>query len=141
MKIRSKALYAYLQESSVLAGTEEDIIRAKLEYRKMYKRQWKQQRKPRKEIRIDVTLKDFHAIRAAAVAAGMPHTTYVRLLVLSSLGVQQYIPHKDVLLKVLQLISMAAIASAKSFYSLQLIEQLTQAEYILLNYLKGISHE
>jgi predicted DNA binding CopG/RHH family protein len=137
MKTRSNGLYAYLLQSGVLHGTVEDIAFAKVQYRKMYKRQWKQRRRPRKEIRIEVTLKDFQAIKTAASIAKLKHTTYVRMLILSSLGIKQLIPHKQVLLNALQLISMAVIAMANKSQSRQLLEQLTNAEQILLNYVKG----
>ncbi|HVW97072.1 MAG TPA: hypothetical protein VHA56_13965 [Mucilaginibacter sp.] len=138
MKIRSKTLYAYLLKSNVLHGTQDDIALAKLEYRKIYKRQWKQQKRPRKEIRIEFTLKDFQAIKTKASVAGISYTAYARNILLLSTGSQQLIPRKEVLLKVLQLISMAVIASTKN---MRLIQQLTEAEDLLLQYLKQAQHE
>jgi hypothetical protein len=137
MGIRSKALYHYLLKSGVLYGTEEDIAQAKRTYREIYKRQWKQRRRPRKEIRIEFTLKEFETIKAKAMESGNCHTAYARYVILSSIALTQQIPNKQALLKVLQIMSMAAIASAKNIPSWQLSEQLAQAEQMLLHYLKA----
>ena len=136
MKIRRNALYQYLLKSGVLHGTEEAIALAKQEYRKIYKRQWKLRKRPRKEIRIEFTLKEFGNIKAKALESGSTHTAYARAVILSSIGSAPQIPHKQTLLKVLQIISIAAIASARNIPSWQLSEQLTQAENMLLGYLK-----
>jgi hypothetical protein len=137
MKTRSKALYAYLLQSGVLHGTEDDIARAKREYRQNYKRQWKQQKRPRKEIRIEFTLKQFAAITRKAKEHEVKHTVYARNSILAAAGLKWSIPNKPQLLKILQLIGMAAIALDKNITpSWQLLEQLQQAEQQLLNYLK-----
>jgi len=136
MKIRSKALYAYLLEAGVLNGTLEEIDRAKSEYRRIYKQQWKQRKRPRKEIRMEVTLKDFEVIKIQAAALSLTPTSYARTAVLSSIGSAQLMPNKKALLKVLQLLSTAAIASAKhTLSSWQLSELLAKAEDMLLQYL------
>lgn len=44
MKIRSRPLYAYLSEASMLNGTPEQIAHAKKAYRSLYKRNWKVQK-------------------------------------------------------------------------------------------------
>jgi hypothetical protein len=137
MKVHSKALYEYLLKSGVLHGTDEDIALAKLEYRKIYKRQWKQRTRPRKEIRIEVTQKDFQTIKTKALELGVSHTGYARGVLLSSIGLKQLIPHKQILLKVLQLISMAVIGSTKNTQSWRQWEQMGEAERLLLLYLKG----
>jgi hypothetical protein len=136
MKIRSKALYEYLLASGVLHGTDEDIAQAKQEFRRIYKKEWKQKKRPRKEIRIEFTLKEFGTIKAKALELRLSHTAYARTVILSSIGLPQPLPNRMQLLKVLQLISMAAIAATKNVPSWQLSEQLTQAEHRLLRYLK-----
>jgi len=137
MKIRSKALYAYLFEAGVLNGTPEEIDRAKCDYRKSYKRQWKQQKRPRKEIRIGFTLKQFSVIVLKAKEYDLKNTAYARNAILAAVGLKWSIPNKAQLLKILQLISMVAIALDKNITpSWQLSEQLQQAEQELLQYLK-----
>jgi len=137
MKIRSKALYAYLLEAGVLDGTPEEIDSAKCDYRRIYKRQWKLQKRPRKEIRIEVTLKQFAAIASKAREFELKHTVYARNAILSAIESNPSIPNKNQLLNVLQLISMAVIASAKNtLSSWQLSEQLAKAEDTLLQYLR-----
>ena len=86
---------------------------------------------------MEVTFKQFAAIKRKAVELGIPHTTYARKVILSDAGLQSVIPNKEQLLEVLQIISMAAIVSAKNtLSSWQLAEQLKQAEDMLLHYLK-----
>jgi len=137
MKIRSKALYQYLLKSGLKHGTEEDIAEAKLEYRRIYKKQWKQTKRPRKEIRIEVTLRQLAAVKIKAAELGLPHTTYARKVILSAVESKQDIPNVAKLRQVLQIISMTAIASAKNTIPMQyLSEQLTKAENMLLQYIK-----
>jgi hypothetical protein len=137
MKIRSKALYAYLLDTGVLYGTPEQISRAKCDYRKLYKMQWKQGRREKKEIRIEFTVKQFIGIKARAEEARLTHTAYARDAILFVAGAKQSVPHKDVLLQILQLVSMVAIAAAKNTISLkQLSTMLYQAETQLIQYLK-----
>lgn len=135
MKTRSKPLYAYLLQSNVLHGTKEDIAQAKREYRRIYKREWKQRKRPRKEIRIEFTIREFGDIKVRAFEFGISHTAYARTVILSSVGLSQLIPHKDKLLKVLQIVSMACISSGNGIPSWQLANQLRNAEDILINYL------
>lgn len=136
MKIRSKELYQYLLLSDVLHGTKEEIAQAKREYRRVYKRQWKKRRRPRKEIRIEFTLREFGDIKVRSFELGVSQTAYARNVILSSIGSPHLIHNKDQLLKVLQLISMATIGSAKNTIPIwQLSEQLLQAEQMLLQYL------
>jgi len=138
MKIRSKALYAYLLEAGVLDGTPEEIDSAKCNYRRKYKRQWKQQKRPRKEIRFEVTLKQFKDIKMKAIGSGVTHTEYARKVLLTAAESDLCIPNKKRLLQVLQVISMAAIASAgNTLPPWQLSEQLAKAEDMLWQYLKA----
>lgn len=138
MKICSKKLYEFLLLSDVLHGTKEDIAQAKREYRRIYKRQWKKRRLLKKEVRIEFTLREYGDIKVRAFELGVSQTAYARAVVLSSIGSSNLIPHKDKLLKILQLISMSAIESAKNnIPPWQLPEQLGQAEQMLLGYLNN----
>jgi len=138
MKTRSKALYAYLLEAGVLKGTPEAIDCAKCEYRKLYKKHWKQKVKPRKEIRIEFTLKQFAAIKSKAHEYDLKHTTYSRLAILAAVdSAAGIIPHLEQLEKILQLVSMAVIGIAKNTLPLwQVSEFLEEAETVLIDYLK-----
>ena len=134
MKIRSKPLYTYLLDSGVLNGTPEEIDCAKCAYRRIYKQQWKQRKRPRNEIRIEFTLKQYATIKSKAIGYGLNPTSFSRNITLASVELTPVIPNKDILLQVLQLISMAAIASEKNISSRQLSAQLAHAEKLLLTY-------
>ncbi|WP_259071895.1 hypothetical protein HDF24_11480 [Mucilaginibacter sp. X4EP1] len=137
MKIRSKVLYDYLKEAGVLNGTPEEIAHAKQRYRKQYKKNWKQQKRPRKELRIEFTLKQFAAISRKALESELSRTAYARNTILAATGSEQFIPHKEQLLQILQLVSITAIATAKSSVPpSRLSEWLEQAETMLMQYLK-----
>jgi len=137
MKIRSKKLYQYLLESGVLNGTPEAIGMAKLAYRNAYKKAWKQQSRPRKEIRFIVTLKQFESIKIKASEYELRPATYSRSVILQAAEGSLVIPHRDQLLKVLQLVSMATIASERSVLNSLLSAQLAEVEYLLLTYLSA----
>lgn len=138
MKARSKALYTYLLEAGVLNGTPAEIDCAKCEYRKLYKKHWKQKVKPRKEIRIEFTLKQFTAIKAKAREYELRHTTYARNVILADVESQSIIPYREKLERILQLVGIAAIAIEKNTMPLwQVAELLQEAESILLPYLNN----
>src|SRR6185312_2530451 len=107
MKIRSKALYAYLFEARVLNGTPDEIDRAKREYRRQYKRSWKQIKRPRKELRIEITLKQYAVITAAAFTSKLKPTNYARQVLLAAVDTGASSISKDEVLAVLQSVSMA----------------------------------
>ncbi|MDB5124813.1 MAG: hypothetical protein JWP94_2942 [Mucilaginibacter sp.] len=107
MKIRSRPLYAYLFETGVLNGTPEEIDRAKGEYRRLYKRNWKQQKRPRKELRIEVTLKQHKAIKTAALESNLKPTSYARQVLLNATNAGTCTISKDEVLAALQSVSMA----------------------------------
>ena len=136
MKIRSKPLYTYLQNANVLDGTKEDIYRAKCEYRRMYKKNWKKIKRARKELRIEISLRQYMDIKVRASELELKHTVYARNLILAAVESKQFIPHKDRLLKIMQLVSIITIAASKNSLPLwQIGEQLVQAEKMLLEYL------
>jgi hypothetical protein len=109
--MRSRALYAYLLEAGVLNGTPEEIDSAKCNYRKLYKKRWKQQQQQRKELRIEVTITQYEAIKLQA------HNYLLTLL------------------EILQLISVAVIAFGQSPSNQTMSELIQRAETLLLTYL------
>jgi hypothetical protein len=139
MKTRSKALYTYLLEAGVLNGTPAEIDRAKCGYRKLYKRQWKENKRPRKEIRIEFTLKQFQKVKLKAREFDLRHTTYARQVILAaSEDDSGFIPHREKLEKILQRISIACIAMEKNTrLPWEVAELLQEAETILMDYLNS----
>jgi len=129
MKIRSHALFAYLQDAGVLHDTPEAISAAKAEYRKQYKKAHKQRQRPRKEIRFEVSLKQYQTIKTAALQNDMKVATYVRYIALKSVG-ECIVDHR--LLEVLQLVSMATNIAIRDNRTQQIYELLTKAENRLL---------
>ncbi len=143
MKIQSKKLYQYLLEQGVLDSSAEEIQAAKIRYRRIYKRKWKEDRQiPYKEVRPCFTLKEYASIRAVAKEAGFKNaTTFAKQLVLSSAQGQSLIPNKDVLLSALQHIGMAATTLLNTANPHMVEVQLLKAEEILLNYLRINQYE
>jgi hypothetical protein len=137
MKIRSNPLYTHLLQAGVLNGTPEEISACKLEYRRLYKRQWKRVKRPRKEIRIEFTLKDFTSIKYHSGQLEIPHTTFARSAILAAVGINNHIHQKDQLLQILQFISISLNAVTKNTMTLpQIRDVLQQAETLFLDYLK-----
>jgi hypothetical protein len=136
MKIQSKPLHEYLSRSGALGGSEEDIARAKKIYRKEYKRLWKKRRDRHKEVRIELTLKQFRDLQVAADRLQLRHTTYARETIVSASNGRTFIPHRDCLLRVLQTLSMCTIAAMRNTAPpWALADQLQKAERLLLDYL------
>jgi len=136
MKTRSKALCNYLSEAGVLNGTPEQIAYAKRCYRKLYKRNWKRDKKPGKEIRIEFTVQQFARIKDKSRTQGMKHTTYARNAILFAANDTDNAISPDQLLQVLQLVSMAAIGALKQNRTCaELPDLLQQAEQLLLRHI------
>ncbi len=136
-RIRSKQLHQYLLESGVLNGTPEAIGMAKLAYRKEYKKHWRKQHRPKKEIRFEFTIKQYATIKAKAFSCGLKPTPFCRQIILQAIQGELLIPHRDQLRHVLQLVSMAAIASERSLLHPQVTSHLAEAEQLLLDYLSA----
>ncbi|MBW4888455.1 hypothetical protein KXQ82_01960 [Mucilaginibacter sp. HMF5004] len=134
MKIRSKPLYQFLLDADVLHGTKEAIVQAKRNYRTQYKRAWKRQSRPRKEIRFEVTLKQYGIIKARARKYNQRPITYARNVIIAEEEGTHLIADRDTLLRVLQLVSMATNAlSTNSILSVSKL--LETAETTLLEYI------
>jgi hypothetical protein len=138
MKTRSTALYNHLLAAGVIGGSKEDIALAKAQYRKLYKKQWKAKHRPRKEIRIEVTLKQFAEIKAKASTANMRHTTFARAILLVALNEPLPLLHRDTLLQILQYVSMAAIQITRNGNRLQALRLVREAESALLEYVNQL---
>lgn len=136
-KIRSKNLWQYLYNSGVLNGTLEDITNAKREYLRLYKKQWKLNRIPKKEMRPAFTLQEYQTIKLKAHEACLHPTVYVKQTVIARLTGKLNVADKETLLLALQQLSIAITASKNILpkYSLQ---QLLFAEKLLLEYIGKI---
>ena len=140
-KVRSKALWKYLFEKGVLEGTDEEIQQAKREYRKQYKREWKLRRLKQKEIRPSFTIKEYQAIQQVAIKAGLKPTTFARQVLLAHAEGNAFIPNRDILLQVLQNISIVAIHLVKQFPKEDYTILIEKAEKLLLNYLFNLDSQ
>jgi len=137
MKIRSKALHAYLAERQLLNAPVDMVMAAKRAYRKQYKKRWKKAR-PRKELRIMLTLKQFTDIKHRAREHNIPHTTYARAVILNDSSIASRFILADDLLPLLQVISIATIASVRqSLTYTELSVLLRRAENLLLTRIKN----
>ena len=139
-RIRSKQLWQYLHDSGALHGTEADIALAKREYVKHYKKQWRQNRLVKKiEIRPGFTPSEYQQLKARAGQAGNNPTTFVTNLVRAVLKEKHTIPNRDLLLKVLQALSIASVALSrpKTIQEQETGELLHNTELMLLSYLQS----
>lgn len=129
-KIQSKKLFEYLLSQGVLFSTDEEIQHAKKTYRKLYKKQWKQNRKlPKKEIRPGFTLREYGDIKIRAHKMELTPTEYARQIVLMSVQNNYILPKRGVLERVAQLIYIAQNSYADFSYCIP------EAERLLLAYL------
>ncbi len=136
MNSRSKALQTFLSNAGVLHGTSEEILRCKKAYRAHYKRNWKKARVKQKEIRIQCNTRLYECIKARAKQYNETPTACVRNIITASIEGTLHIPQRDTLLRVLQLISMAATTLMKPNIPMtQIRTQVDDAEAILLQYL------
>ena len=130
MNIRSKQLLVYLLEHNVDFQDKEALATAKREYRKQYKKKWKTTAKKNREVRPTFTEQEYQAICIRADLLGLPPTTYVRELVLTSQENRELIPNKEQLLQILQCVSRAVIQNKND-------SLLAEAEQLLLDYLQN----
>lgn len=136
MKVRSKALWAYLVQNGVLDKDEATIARVKKLYRKEYKQKWKKERRLKKfELRPCFTLKEYTAIQVAAKRAGLKPTTFAREILLATAANTEPIPNKPILFKALQFVTIAAISLSKAGTAIHILESIETAEKLLLQYL------
>lgn len=109
MGVRSKQLWEYLTRKGVLDGTDEEIAQAKKDYRKEYKARWKKGRVIKKhELRPEFTGKEYRQLAVKAKELGLTPTAWLRALALAEAYGTTVLPHRERLLKALQLVSLAA---------------------------------
>lgn len=137
--IRSKALWAYLSSAGVLDKTKEEIQRAKEEYRRIQKREWKRKNdKVVKELRPRFTHAELEGIKLYAKPFGLTPTVYFKKLVLASLEKTHIVPEREQLLQVLRDIGLAYNKTEKYKHIAVIVamrENLAHAELSLINYL------
>ena len=141
MRIRSKALWQYLSDTGALNGYDEDIAKAKAEYRRIYKRTWKRkQQLPKKELRIVITPKEYGLLKLSACDAGYKSpTAFVRQYILNAHISAPTIPNKELLFQVSKYIGSAVILlfQNRAQQNILLIkEYISKADALLLQYLK-----
>lgn len=124
----------YLEETGALHGSPEDIARAKAEYRKAYKAENKKKNASKlHELRPQFSSPEYDTVREKAEALGLTPTAYLKTVGLAyDTGV---LPHRDVLLNVLQMLSMAAIVLERESHPAA--ASLHDAEKMLVEYLQN----
>lgn len=134
MKARSPKLAQYLEETGAINGSPEDIARAKIEYRKAYKAEHKKKSASKhNELRPQFTPPEYEAVKEKADALGITPTAYVKAVSLNyDTGI---LPHKDVLLNVLQILSMTTIVLERERHPAA--ASLYDAEKMLTEYLRN----
>jgi hypothetical protein len=135
MKPHNEKFLTYLKEQNLLHATPEEIQRAKVEYRKAYKKEWHRHKKQKyKSIQIHLTEEQWKALTFRAQLMGLCKAQYVKEIVIQEQETINLIPHKQVLQKILQLIAMASIQSLRDKNGgLNLV--LDEAEILLTKYL------
>jgi hypothetical protein len=139
MKIRSKDLWQYLNDTGALNGNEEDIIQAKREYRKAYKCKWKKNRHlPRKEMRPYFSLREYREICLKAHDIGVKPTAYVKMIVLSIVNEQNPMHSNEAIRTTVQQVSIVlnSLLELNDANLVDTIEVLTTAESTLLNLIR-----
>ena len=137
MKNYSKNMWQYLSDAGVLDGTinEVEIKKAKIAWRRHYKKEWRKNAKKNKELRPCFTPSEFEAIVNRAKLYSQNPTSYARDLILSAQQDFNLIPRKSDLMNILQALSMSAIALQKDANSIEAQALVFQAESMLLRYL------
>lgn len=133
MHIRSKQLLLYLLEHNIDFEDREALAQAKAEYRKLYKKNWKQKSQKNKELRPTFTETEYSELCKRAELFGLTPTGYLRELILTNQENRELIPHREELLILLQFISMALNQIHADHPSRPLLQE---SEKLLLNYLQ-----
>ncbi len=143
MKIRSKKLFAFLEAKGVLDGTEEELLKAKKEFRRKYKRDWKRYtRIKRKAINCLFTLHEYSDIKNQAKRIGLRTAQFGREVILSATHNSVLVPNRTELLKALQLVGMTGISLANvelpisPYFLSEKVDYLHQAEQLLMSVLQ-----
>jgi len=138
MKVRSKELWDYLEQSGAL-DSPELIPEAKTAFRKIYKKNWRKDAKRSKELHPSFTRIEFEQIGLRAKLFGLRPTTYARNLILSAQQELALVPNKQHLLEIQQCIGMAENAILKDMDIAEASRLLLRAEEMLAHYLNQSS--
>jgi hypothetical protein len=142
-RIRSQQLFLFLESTGALNGTEADIALAKKKYRTLYKKVWaKERQSKKKEIHILFSPKEYEEIQRKAKSMGTNPTKLLRNILLASLKSTEPIPHKEMLLKILQALSISNMGLNKSKYlypdeAKEILKDLVEVEMQLLSYIES----
>mgnify|MGYP001570420545 CR=1 FL=1 len=129
-KIRSNRLLEYLIATGALDNGKDAIVQAKLAYRKQYKKEWKQHKLMlHKELRISLTLRQYHSLQLTAYDNKLSPTAFARQQVLIALDARPCVPNTEILRQILQSISLTINDG--------LTDRLQTAEKHLIAYLNG----
>lgn len=142
-KIRSENLYRHLLQKGVLFAPDEVIKEEKRIYRKLYKRNWKRnQLKEKPELRPSFTKSERKIIENAAKNRGLTPTAFVRQSAIAQAENKAVIANKEMLMLILQKVSMAGILvagkKATHLFGSELIDAdklLLDSESLLMEYL------
>lgn len=142
IRIRSQALWDYLNRSGALATGDDDTIRAaKREWRRIQKKLWKRKNaKVVRELRPRFTIAEMAKLKDHARQFGLTPTVYLKKTALSTLEKTNIIPDKAKLHIVLQGISMAInkIKQYKADINLEPTQELLlRSESLLTDYLNS----
>ena len=129
-KIRSNRLLEYLIATGALDNGKDAIVQAKLAYRKQYKKEWKQHKLMlHKELRISLTLRQYHSLQLTAYDNKLSPTAFARQQVLIALDARPFLLKPEILRQILQSISLTINDG--------LTDRLQTAEKHLIAYLNG----
>jgi hypothetical protein len=138
MKTRSIQLLQFLKEHGADNASEEGIAQLRKDYRRLYKKEWRQKRQlPIKELRPTLTLKQYEILKQNSKKANFPNpTAYTRSLLLNDIMEQQFIVNMDNLMLVSQKVGMAINTIMRGNLYIEkerVLELLNKAEGELLN--------
>lgn len=132
-RIGSKQLWLYLSERGLLDASESALALARKDYIRTYKREWnKRQKRPQKELRVVLSIKQYMELKVMATEAGLRPTPFARELALAAIAAKQIVPEKHTLKKILQLITIVATSTK--------ITLLLEAEKRLLEYIQKFEY-
>lgn len=120
----------------MLDGTPEQMAIARQEYRKLYKKAWRQGRNTTREIRIEFALDQFATIQRYAATSHLPCRTFARNAILRAVGLEGDAKKSPQLLSALQLVSMMINTASREHRPES--DTLQEVETLLLRYLNLI---
>lgn len=134
MNIKSPKLREYLANKGFLNDQNDDlegVLKAKRDFIRENKKQWKRQSQPLKELRPSFTIEQMISLKTSASKQGLKPTSYVKRLALEAIGVPQA-PNKEVLIQALQNLTRVVTDPNTTFNPL-----LIEAEKLLKEYVNS----